>query len=262
MIPKIIHYCWFGKGLMPKSQKDCIKSWKKIMPDYKIIRWDESNFDVNFCEYTKEAYKIKKYAYVSDVARLKALSDFGGVYLDTDVEVFEKMDKYLNANFFSAIELYKDFYSEDISNMLNEDGTPKEFGVDIPHLEIMTSTMGCVPNSLLINEILEYYIGLKPDEDFIKNFRKYVNYDRLVARYATKYGFRYRDELQHLDNNIIIYPTGIFGHVLCPNQNFKTAYHYGAGSWHSVRTMRHRIHNLLDKLHLLQIYKAFKSKGK
>ncbi|MFD2036374.1 glycosyltransferase [Belliella marina] len=84
-IPKIIHYCWFGKGEMSSLEKRCIASWKKYCPDFQIKLWNEVNFDVNYCEFTKEAYKLGKYAFVSDVARLYALQQVGGIYLDTDM---------------------------------------------------------------------------------------------------------------------------------------------------------------------------------
>lgn len=87
MIPKIIHYCWFGRGLMPEIAKECIDSWKKYLPDYKIKLWNEDNFDVNICTYTSEAYKAKKYAFVSDYARLWVLYKYGGIYFDTDVKL-------------------------------------------------------------------------------------------------------------------------------------------------------------------------------
>ena len=88
MIPKIIHYCWFGGGLKSDLNKKCIASWRKCLPEYEFIEWNESNFDVGALRYTQEAYQKKNWAYVSDVARLKAMRDFGGFYLDTDVEVF------------------------------------------------------------------------------------------------------------------------------------------------------------------------------
>jgi hypothetical protein len=104
MIPKIIHYCWFGKGLMPQSQKKCIEGWKKLMPDYQFMLWDESTFNVNICDFTVAAYKKKKYAYVADVARLYALSEYGGIYLDTDVEVFKSFDDLLGCHAFVGFE--------------------------------------------------------------------------------------------------------------------------------------------------------------
>ena len=87
MIPKVIHYCWFGGKPLPKSAKKCIASWKKFMPDYEVKEWNESNFDIDLIPYTREAYNDGKYAFVSDVARFWVLYHEGGVYFDTDVEV-------------------------------------------------------------------------------------------------------------------------------------------------------------------------------
>ena len=95
-IPKIIHYCWFGGKEKPKQVKKCIESWKKHLSDYQIIEWSEKNFDVNQFQYTKDAYAAKKYAFVSDVARVKALLEYGGIYFDTDVEVFKSFDDILD----------------------------------------------------------------------------------------------------------------------------------------------------------------------
>lgn len=92
MIPKIIHYCWFGGNSLPESAKKCIESWRKYLPDYEIKEWNESNFDVNIIPYTAEAYKAKKYAFVSDYARFWILYKYGGLYFDTDVEVIKNMD--------------------------------------------------------------------------------------------------------------------------------------------------------------------------
>ena len=85
MIPKKIHYCWFGKGEKGSLIEECISSWKKILPEYEIKEWNEENFDVTAHPYTKKAYKAKKWAFVSDYARLKVLEEEGGVYLDTDM---------------------------------------------------------------------------------------------------------------------------------------------------------------------------------
>ena len=104
MIDKRIYYCWFGKGKKSQLNESCINSWKKFCPDYEIVRWDESNFDVNCCDYVREAYEAKKWAFVSDYARLKALVDNGGVYMDTDVEVIRPIDEFLSEEAFSGFE--------------------------------------------------------------------------------------------------------------------------------------------------------------
>ena len=105
MIPKKIHYCWIGGTPLPKSAQKCIASWKKYCPDYEIIEWNENNFNVNEINYTKEAYKMKKYAFVSDYARLKILYEEGGIYFDTDVEVLKKFDEDILENGYFAKEI-------------------------------------------------------------------------------------------------------------------------------------------------------------
>lgn len=105
MIPKIIHYCWFGRGAMPELVLRCIDSWKKFLPDYTLMLWTEDNFDMDTApQYAKEAYTTKKYAFVSDYVRLWALEQYGGVYLDTDVEVLRSFDPLLSDTAFIGLE--------------------------------------------------------------------------------------------------------------------------------------------------------------
>lgn len=92
MKEKLIHYCWFGGNPLPEKTQKYIESWKRFCPDYKIIRWDESNFDINICNYVKQAYECKKWAFVSDFARFWILYNYGGVYMDTDVELLKSLD--------------------------------------------------------------------------------------------------------------------------------------------------------------------------
>ncbi len=104
MINKIIHYMWFGGKEMPDDLKKNLASWKKYCPDFEFMCWDESNFDVNCCDYVRQAYECKKYAFVSDYARLYALKKYGGVYLDTDVEILKPIDKLLENDSFIGFE--------------------------------------------------------------------------------------------------------------------------------------------------------------
>lgn len=104
MIPKIIHYCWFGKGTMPDLSLKCLESWHRFMPDYTYLLWNEDCFDVKSIPYTKEAYEAGKYAFVSDVVRLYALKQFGGIYLDVDFEVYKPFDNLLHYKAFAGIE--------------------------------------------------------------------------------------------------------------------------------------------------------------
>ena len=104
MIPKIIHYCWFGGNPLPELAERCIASWRKFLPDYEIREWNEDNFDVNIIPYTAEAYKQKKYAFVSDYARFWILYRYGGIYFDTDVEVIRPMDDIIARGNFMGFE--------------------------------------------------------------------------------------------------------------------------------------------------------------
>jgi len=137
MIPKKIHYCWFGKNPMPKLAQKCINSWNKYCSDYEIICWNEDNFDINSNEYVKEAYENKKFAFVTDYVRLYALYNYGGVYMDTDVEVLKSLDKFLENEAFSGFE--------------NTEYVPTG---------IMASTKG----NNVIKDLLDYY----KDRHFIK----------------------------------------------------------------------------------------------
>lgn len=104
MIPKIIHYCWFGRNPKPKLAERCIESWKKYCPDYEIVEWNEDNFDVNMNGYTRMCYEQKKYAFLSDYARLVVVAKHGGVYFDTDVEVVKPFEDLLDHSAFFGFE--------------------------------------------------------------------------------------------------------------------------------------------------------------
>lgn len=140
MIPKVIHYCWFGGNPLPKSAQKCIASWRKYLPDYEIKEWNESNFDVNVIPYTAEAYKAKKYAFVSDYARFWILYKYGGLYFDTDVEVIKNMDDIIAKGPFMGCE-----------NEAKAGAMPAQLGV-APGLGL-----GVNPGLGLYGEILNWY---------------------------------------------------------------------------------------------------------
>ena len=104
MIPKIIHYCWFGNGEKTSLVNKCISSWEQYCPDYEIIEWNENNFDVTCCEFVSSAYKERKWAFVADYVRLYALVNYGGIYMDTDVEVCKNLDAFLDNVAFSGFQ--------------------------------------------------------------------------------------------------------------------------------------------------------------
>ncbi len=100
MIPKVIHYCWFGENQKPEIVQKCINSWKTFCPNYNIKEWNEQNFDIKKYKYAEQAYKAKKYAFVSDVARFDILFNEGGIYLDTDVELLKPLDSLVDDKVF------------------------------------------------------------------------------------------------------------------------------------------------------------------
>ena len=104
MIPKVIHYCWFGKKELPTQYKEYMKSWKKYCPDFHIVQWNEDNFDINSNQYCRQAYDSKQWAFVSDFARLKIIYENGGIYLDTDVELVKTIDDLLTNKAFIGFQ--------------------------------------------------------------------------------------------------------------------------------------------------------------
>lgn len=216
MIPKVIHYCWFGGNPLPVSAKKCIASWRKYLPDYEIKEWNESNFDVNIIPYTAEAYKAKKYAFVSDYARFWILYKYGGLYFDTDVEVIKNMDEIIAKGPFMGCE-----------NEAKVGATPAQLGV-APGLGL-----GVNPGLGLYGEILDIY----KDKHYILADGTYSTETvvTITTELLCKYGLKNTSKVQEVAG-IYIYPKEYF----CPKDyvtgrlfltsNSVSIHHYDA-SW-------------------------------
>jgi len=214
MIPKKIHYCWFGRGDITPLATKCIESWKKYLPDYEIVLWNEDNFDINRNEYVKQAYKSKKYAFVSDYARLYVLYNEGGIYMDVDVEVLKPIDCFLKHEAFMGFE--------------------NEVGV-APGL-----ILGAEKGNSIIKEIMDVYSTNK----FVLSNGKY-NLTTIV-QYTTdillSHGLVLNGSLQNI-KGIVIYPKTYF----CPltydsdrtdfSEKTYTIHHFAA-SWISEKDKR------------------------
>lgn len=212
MINKKIHYIWMGNGEKSELIQQCIDSWKKFLPDYEIIEWNETNFDVCSIQYVKEAYENKKWAHVSDYIRLYALSEFGGIYFDTDIQVLKSLDDLLNAGAFIGFES-KDYLG--------------------------TGIIGAEKNHPWINQLLAYY----QEKSFYKKdgtLDLAPNVVNITEQTVRDYHLKLNNSYQELKNNLRIYPKEYF----CPanyeddarkklnriTANSYTIHHYD-GSW-------------------------------
>lgn len=207
MIPKIIHYCWFGGKPLPEFARQCIASWKEYLPEYEIREWNEQNFDVNGNAYVREAYEARKFAFVTDYVRLYALYTEGGIYMDTDVEVLKPLDRFLFHAAFSGFEDDK---------------------------MIPTGIMASEKGGRWVRENLAYYMDrhfLKPDGnlDLTTNVVTLTNY-------MLKHGLKQNNTYQDFPGLITFYPKDFFcpkSHVngrIYLTSNTHTIHHF-AGSW-------------------------------
>ncbi len=213
-IPKTIHYCWFGRGQKNELMLKCIDSWHKFLPDYEIIEWNEDNFDINSNKYAKEAYENKKYAFVTDYVRLYILYNYGGVYMDTDVEVIKNIDKFLEHKAFSGFE--------------NNNYIP-------------TGIMASEKNNKWIKDLLDEYNYL----NFIKKdgtMDLTTNVIRITNKTMEKYNLIPNNTFQDLDE-VVFYPHEYFcpkdwetGKIFLTNNTY-TIHHFN-GSWHTKKEKR------------------------
>ncbi len=189
MIPKIIHFCWLSGDAYPELIKKCMDSWNKICPDYEVVCWNTKNFDINICDYTKEAFAQKKYAFVSDYIRLYALYHYGGIYLDSDIEVMKKFDDLLDNKAFTSFEKE---YTVAAWIFGSEKGNPifKEF-LDYyrdRHFVLPDGTMDLTPNPIPITQICKKHglmmNGMIQKLDYITIYSKdfFCPYDRATEK--------------------------------------------------------------------------------
>lgn len=209
MIPKIIHYCWFGGKALPQSVQKCIESWKQFCPSYEFIEWNESNFDVNYNDFTREAYEAKNYAFVSDVARLFALCNLGGVYLDTDVEIIKPIDVFLQYKGVTC------FQSED--NVIS------------------TGLLACEKGFALFEDFLSSYNELhfkQPNGKYCLNPN-----NNLLTKLCVSYGLKRNNSLQTV-KGLTVFPREYFSPKNPITKEIRItkntyAIHYYDGSWYS-----------------------------
>lgn len=206
-IPKIIHYCWFGRGDKPKLVNKCIESWKKAMPDYYLKEWNEDNFNINCNSYVSEAYEVKKYAFVSDYVRIYALYNYGGIYMDTDVKALKSLDKFLSEESFWGFE-------------------EKNY--------IATSTIGAVKGNKIIKMFLDYYENKSFSMENCQGIA--LTNVRIVTELFLELGLKMDGSKQNINKVGTVYPQEYFSpydYINCINTSTENTVtiHYFYKSW-------------------------------
>lgn len=207
-IPKIIHWCWVGPDAPPPSVRKYIKTWKKYMPDYEIRCWDKNSFDFESVPFVKEAYNLRKWAFVADYIRLYALYHFGGIYLDSDVIVYKSFDPFLKHSFFTGQDTNKPHY------------------IIGPEAAIMGSEKG--------NPILKDFLSYYENNHFIDSEGKPIHLvmPKILGEILEPYGYKYEDIEQSLKENIKIYSTKYFCNIISAEyRTFNYAFHNNASYW-------------------------------
>lgn len=239
-IPKIIHYCWFGRNPLPPLALECIASWKKSLPDYEIREWNEENFDVNVIPYTAEAYRQGKYAFVSDYARFWILHKYGGLYFDTDVEVICPLDDIIAKGPFMGFETDPDGENSPLRY------PPRyAFGVNIG--------LGCGfdKGNVFLGRMLEVYENLRfQDPKMNPNLKTVVAY---VTETLMERGLDCKKGIQCVDG-VSIYPREYFAPInvisgrLHITQNTRSIHRY-MGSWDKTKEngLRKNIRNIIPE---------------
>ena len=237
MIPKTIHYCWFSGEKKPALVERCIDSWRKYLPDYEIKCWDGDSFDFNSADYTREAMAINAYAHASDYVRLYALYTEGGIYLDSDVEVFRSFDELLHNRFFSGIEQFPIYHSRHrVSRMCTH---------------IQAAIMGSEKGHPVVRECLDRYNALHfrmPDGS-----HDFSEIPERVTAVLESHGFVRENRLQMMDDGITIYPNTLIANNIdniIPEGCY--AFHWGVKSWGNVH--RGRLHQYCWNHDLMGLY--------
>lgn len=240
MIPKIIHFCWLSEDVYPAQIQECMESWKRLMPDYEIMKWDLKRFDIESVPYVKEAYKAKKYAFCADYIRIYALYHYGGIYLDSDVMVYQSFDPFLNLCGFTSVEFHDYLLYAHVSNKRE-----RLVGIE-------AAVLGAAKHSEWLKDVLQYYEGKhfsqKP-KDIHMNLMP-----RVIARVLhQKYDFQYMPVYQRLSNGLEIYPAEVFSSHGAEGTPIKYSTHLGANSWKMPKGYRDLIRDFLEQIHLLNL---------
>lgn len=230
MIPKLIHYCWFGPQPLSAATRQYIASWRQFLPDYQIQLWNEHNFDYQANAYTRSAYAAGKYAFVADVCRIQALYQHGGIYLDTDVQMIASFDPFLHHHCFTGFEQGMNPYTRELT------------------CNPQAGVMGCEAGSILMHDIWQQYQNLE------FNPQQLTTINQLFKQIYQKHGIILNDQRQEIPGYVCVYPSDYFmaknayTHELNRTANTVCIHHYD-GTWlndsKGINRLKRRILNTL-----------------
>jgi len=235
MIPKIIHLCWLSGDPYPGMIKTCLRSWKRVLPDYKIMLWTRDNFDTDAVTYVREAVSVRKWAPAADYIRLWALYHYGGIYLDSDVFVRKSFDDLLKYDFFTSVER----------------ANPN----DPCNVGLQAAVMGSIPGHPFVEKCMKYY----EENPYFLPDGSYANQTLTApgwfAQAAVSYGFEYYDKQQSLKSGIMVFPSCYFPSTLLTIPPESKAIHCCGGDWNfwTKRKFRQKVYRKLMPLFLRRL---------
>ena len=230
MIPKKIHWCWLSGDPLPESVKKYQVTWKYLLPDYKIKCWTQENFDVDSVPIVKEAVTRRRWAFASDYIRLHAVYTEGGIYFDSDVVLFKSFNEFLKHRFFTAIEISWEGYQDvPMSEVIDSDGLPVNRPVQ-RYIMLQAAIFGAESGHPFLKTCMDHYRAVHK-EAFDYYLSGQIVAPHIYADMALKYGFRYKDELQQLNEGMVIYPHQTFAGYWPQRKEESYALHTCAGGW-------------------------------
>jgi hypothetical protein len=258
MIPKKIHYCWLSGEKLPRNVVKCMETWKKMLPDYKIVLWDTNKFDIHAIPFVAEAYSVRQWAFAADYIRLFAVYTEGGIYMDTDVIVRKSFNDLLCYDFFSSLErdletvAPESEYAKQLKKNVNETFINKDT-VRLPGFGMQAAVFGGIAGHPFLKDCMNWYKDKRyilPNGSYRETTGQLA--PDIYAAIAQKYGFKYKFGLQKLSENMVILPAEYF-----PNGTYKIdnayAVHFCENSWNTRKSR-----GLLEIINILKYNKIIR----
>lgn len=239
MVPKRIHYCWLSGDPFPQNIQACIDSWAPHLPGYEFVLWDKARFGETAVSYVAEAIEKRRWAFAADYIRVYALFHEGGIYLDSDVTLYQPLDGFLHHRFFSAVEKHP-IPKAELDSYLTPDGSRRPDCEQVPMVGIQAAVMGAEAGHPFLKQVLEFYDGNPFHTENGTNFEKEIM-PTILAKQAERHGFKYVDRLQELDHGMTLYPSSVFASSPKTAHRDAVAVHGTFGHWRKRPSISARV---------------------